>query len=313
MPLASGRAADARRDERIRSGVRARHHARSNARAAMNARDRERRAHRAGARRSRIVRAGPGGRDPGAGVPAERRRALPVVVWFHGGGWVTGSLETHDLTCRLLCADGRRDRRVGRLPARARDEVPGRGRRLRRRVVVGRRARSRARRSTRRAIAIGGDSAGGNLAAVVALVARDGEARRRPCIQLLVYPVTDYEFERRRWSTTRPATSSKPTPCAGSTTTTRAPKPTAPTGACRRCARPTSPASARDRAHRRVRPAARSGRGVRRALQEAGVPDRDRARRRPVPRLLRDAQVPAAGQGAWDVAVRALRASFGTA
>src|SRR5277367_1895455 len=28
----------------------------------------------------------------------------PVVVWLHGGGWVTGSLETHDLTCRLLCA-----------------------------------------------------------------------------------------------------------------------------------------------------------------------------------------------------------------
>src|SRR5258705_4906596 len=30
---------------------------------------------------------------------------LPILVWFHGGGWVTGSLETHDNLCRLLCDD----------------------------------------------------------------------------------------------------------------------------------------------------------------------------------------------------------------
>ena len=47
---------------------------------------------------------------------------------------------------------------------------------------------------TPRAIAIGGDSAGGNLAAVVALLARDGEVPM-PVHQLLVYPVTDYEFD----------------------------------------------------------------------------------------------------------------------
>ena len=31
--------------------------------------------------------------------------ALPILVWFHGGGWVIGSLETHDNLCRLLCDD----------------------------------------------------------------------------------------------------------------------------------------------------------------------------------------------------------------
>src|SRR6266850_4303662 len=31
--------------------------------------------------------------------------ALPIVVWFHGGGWVIGSLDTHDNLCRLLADD----------------------------------------------------------------------------------------------------------------------------------------------------------------------------------------------------------------
>ena len=82
---------------------------------------------------------------------------------------------------------------LGGLPARAREPVPRGGGRLLRRDEVGRRARAASSASTRSASAIGGDSAGGNLTAAVALMARDrgGPALRH---QLLIYPVTDADF-----------------------------------------------------------------------------------------------------------------------
>ena len=70
----------------------------------------------------------------------------PVIVYYHGGGWVLGSLETHDGTCRRL-ADGADavvvsvDYRMG-----PEDRFPGRGRRLLRRAAVGGGPRRRARR-----------------------------------------------------------------------------------------------------------------------------------------------------------------------
>ena len=103
-----------------------------------------------------------------------------VLVWYHGGGWVIGDLDTADPTCRSAVPTRPARRRVGRLPARARAPVPGRGRRLLGRAPLGRRARGRARRRPDR-LAVGGDSAGGNLAAVVALLARD---RRRSALAL---------------------------------------------------------------------------------------------------------------------------------
>ena len=75
-------------------------------------------------------------------------------------------------------------RRVGRLPAGARVPVPGRGRGLLGRTAVG---RERKRKAT---FAIGGDSAGGNLAAVVAQRAA-AEGGPELALQVLVYPVTD--------------------------------------------------------------------------------------------------------------------------
>ena len=116
-------------------------------------------------------------------------RALPVLVYFHGGGWTIGDLDTHDVLCRQLaeqsaCAVVSVDYRMGpehRFPAAVDDSV-----------AATRWVRAHARDlgvdATR--LAVGGDSAGGNLAAVVAIAARD--AGDLPiAYQLLIYPATD--------------------------------------------------------------------------------------------------------------------------
>jgi len=113
----------------------------------------------------------------------------PVLVYFHGGGWTIGDLDTHDVLCRQLCdAAGAAvlavDYRLApehRFPA-AVDDCLAAVRWLRREAAA--LALDGAR------VAIGGDSAGGNLAAAVALLLRDaGEAA--PALQLLIYPATD--------------------------------------------------------------------------------------------------------------------------
>jgi acetyl esterase len=114
--------------------------------------------------------------------------ALPILVYFHGGGWVVGSLDSHDGVSRFLAAHGRclvvsvdyRRAPENRFPAALEDawaatrwvqehadEIGGDAGRL----------------------AVGGDSSGGNLAAVVALRARDGGLPLE--LQVLVYPVLD--------------------------------------------------------------------------------------------------------------------------
>jgi acetyl esterase len=118
----------------------------------------------------------------------------PILVWFHGGGWVTGSIETHDLVCRQLCVAV--DAIVVSVDYRLAPETKFPG------AVddcvaawswIGAHAADLGGDPAR--IAVGGDSAGGNLAAVVAIVARDHDGPA-PAHQLLVYPVTDHEFER---------------------------------------------------------------------------------------------------------------------
>ena len=114
----------------------------------------------------------------------------PVLAWFHGGGHVIGSLDTHDAMARNLCREAgcvvvSVDYRMGPehpFPA-AVDDCVAAARWL---AEHGREVGADPDR-----IAVGGDSAGGNLAAVAALTARDegGPALRH---QLLVYPVTDY-------------------------------------------------------------------------------------------------------------------------
>jgi acetyl esterase len=115
--------------------------------------------------------------------------ALPVLVYYHGGGWTIGDLDTHDTLCRQLangseCAVVSVDYRMGpehRFPA-AVDDCLAATHWLRRQAAALGLDASR--------LAVGGDSAGGNLAAVVAIIGRD--AGDLPiAFQLLIYPATD--------------------------------------------------------------------------------------------------------------------------
>ena len=115
--------------------------------------------------------------------------ALPVLVYFHGGGWTIGDLDTHDTLCRELangsgCALVAVDYRLGpdhRFPAAVDDSIA---------ALRWVRANAAALGIDAARIAVGGDSAGGNLAAVAAIDARDNGGPRL-AFQLLIYPATD--------------------------------------------------------------------------------------------------------------------------
>jgi acetyl esterase len=131
-------------------------------------------------------------------VSAPSEEATPVLVFYHGGGWTIGDLDTHDALCRLTCRDAgihvlSIDYRLAPehpAPAAVEDAYaafewahehaaefgadPGR-------------------------IAVGGDSAGGNLAAVVCQLARDAGGPA-PVLQWLIYPRTDFGAQTRSLS-----------------------------------------------------------------------------------------------------------------
>ncbi len=115
---------------------------------------------------------------------------LGTLLYFHGGGHVIGNLDTHDLICRNLTAGAEAmtvsvDYRMGpehRFPAAVEDCWAALEWLHENAASLG---------GDPARIAVGGDSAGGNLAAVTALMARDaGGPELR--LQLLLYPVTDY-------------------------------------------------------------------------------------------------------------------------
>jgi acetyl esterase len=120
---------------------------------------------------------------------SDANEALPVLVYFHGGGWTIGDLDTHDTLCRELanaagCAVVSVDYRMGpeaRFPAAVDDCIAAT------RWV---RASAATLRIDPNRVAVGGDSAGGNLAAVVALALRDADEPPL-AFQLLIYPATD--------------------------------------------------------------------------------------------------------------------------
>ena len=115
--------------------------------------------------------------------------ALPVLLYLHGGGWTIGDLDTHDVLCRQLareagCAVVAVDYRMGpehRFPAAVEDCVEAF------RWVL---AQAPDLHLDPRRTAVGGDSAGGNLAAALCLVQRDA-GQPLPGFQLLIYPATD--------------------------------------------------------------------------------------------------------------------------
>ena len=139
---------------------------------------------------------GPGGRIPlrlYRGLGTEAGALLPVLVFFHGGGWTIGDLDTHDIVCRTLankarCAVVAVDYRMGpehKFPAAVDDCIAAT------RWVA---AQSAAIGVDVSRIAVGGDSAGGNLAAVTAIALRD--AGGPPLVfQALVYPATDQRMD----------------------------------------------------------------------------------------------------------------------
>lgn len=118
---------------------------------------------------------------------------LPGLLYLHGGGWVIGGLDSHDSTCRRLCQGAVAvvvavDYRLAPehpFPAAVEDGA---------RTLRWMAAEGRAWGIDTHALAVAGDSAGGNLAAVLALMSRDGTV---PPLrhQALLYPVTDLAAE----------------------------------------------------------------------------------------------------------------------
>ncbi|MYD54907.1 MAG: alpha/beta hydrolase [Chloroflexi bacterium] len=137
---------------------------------------------------------GPAGDIPARGyLPTDDPRDLPTVVYFHGGGWVIGDLDSHDAVCRALAnrvptsvlSVDYRLAPEATYPAAADDCYAALE------WITGMYAQQG---GPGDQIAVAGDSAGGNLAAVVSQMARD---RGGPQIaaQILIYPVTDFNFE----------------------------------------------------------------------------------------------------------------------
>ena len=119
---------------------------------------------------------------------------FPGLAWFHGGGWVVGDLDTADAAARNMCAGAACvvasvDYRLApetKFPGPAEDCYA---------ATQWLAANAAALNVDPERIAVGGDSAGGNLSAAVALMSRD----RGGCplvFQLLVYPVTQRDFDR---------------------------------------------------------------------------------------------------------------------
>jgi len=127
-------------------------------------------------------------------IPEGAGAKPPLVVYYHGGGWVIGTIETHDGTCRALAnASGAAVLSVGyrlapevAFPGPLDDCFD---------ALLWAHAHAATLGIDAARLAVAGDSAGGNLAAAVAIRARDtgGPALRH---QLLIYPVTDTDFSR---------------------------------------------------------------------------------------------------------------------
>jgi acetyl esterase len=124
-------------------------------------------------------------------TPTDAALPLPVMLYMHGGGWVVGSIETHDPFCRLLCdAAGIQilaiDFRLAPeypFPAGLNDSLAAWHWLVENAHEIG---------GDRRRLALGGDSAGANLAAVVANRRSAAADQVQPAAHLLLFPVMDH-------------------------------------------------------------------------------------------------------------------------
>jgi acetyl esterase/lipase len=125
--------------------------------------------------------------------PAAPAGPQPVVVYFHGGGWVIGDLESHDQLCRALanavpCTVIAVDYRLApehKFPAAVEDAIAATG------WIAANADRLKV---DPKRLAVAGDSAGGNLAAIAAIAARDS-GQAQPVLQFLIYPGTDMAMQ----------------------------------------------------------------------------------------------------------------------
>ena len=125
--------------------------------------------------------------------PASTAKRLPILLYLHGGGWVLGNLNSVDSVCRALANGSQHivvsvDYRLAPehpFPAGVEDAYAALGWLNAQADALG---------GDPNRIAVGGDSAGGNFAAVLALRARD-ERGPRIAYQLLIYPATDFQMK----------------------------------------------------------------------------------------------------------------------
>jgi acetyl esterase len=137
--------------------------------------------------------AGPAGPIPIRIYTPKGKGPFPVLVFFHGGGWVVGTLDGRDDVCQslanragvLIVSVDYRLAPEHKFPAAAEDSyAASRWAAMHANDIGG----------DSRRVAVAGDSAGGNLAAATALYARD-KGGPRLVLQVLVYPVTNYDFD----------------------------------------------------------------------------------------------------------------------
>ena len=136
---------------------------------------------------------GPAGEIPIRIYVPEGTGPFPVFVYYHGGGWVLGSIATHDgLGCAIAnaarCVVVSVEYRLApehTYPAAVDDAYAATAWVVENAGLIG---------GDSRRVAVGGDSAGGNLAAAVCLMARDRQTFN-PVLQVLIYPITDASLD----------------------------------------------------------------------------------------------------------------------
>lgn len=127
----------------------------------------------------------------------EDPRDVPVIVYFHGGGWVIADLNVYEPSCRALCnalecvvvAVAYRQSPEAKFPAAVDDAYDALQYILTNAALLG---------GDPRRVVVAGESAGGNLATVSCLVARE-HCGVQPAAQVLIYPVTDTSMSQRSY------------------------------------------------------------------------------------------------------------------